>query len=263
MEFKQEIARGLLSIEAVFLRPEEPFTWASGIKSPIYCDNRLTLTAPDVRTMIENGLVQLIRANYPDCEVLMGTSTAGIAHAAIVGHLMDLPMGYVRGSAKDHGRTNQIEGKLIPGQKVVVVEDLISTAGSAVDTVKVLREAGAEVPPAGNCAQTILRVYAAELGLSEEQAAAIAANFGGGMKRGSVCGAVTAALMVLGAAGITDAASVQQFQTAFAQKHDGMLCCADLLKANMEKGGNKKAHCDGLILESIELIDKLMEAEGK
>ena len=145
MEFKQEIARGLLSIEAVFLRPEEPFTWASGIKSPIYCDNRLTLTAPDVRTMIENGLVQLIRANYPDCEVLMGTSTAGIAHAAIVGHLMDLPMGYVRGSAKDHGRTNQIEGKLIPGQKVVVVEDLISTAGSAVDTVKVLREAGAEV----------------------------------------------------------------------------------------------------------------------
>ena len=135
MEFKQEIARGLLSIEAVFLRPEEPFTWASGIKSPIYCDNRLTLTAPDVRTMIENGLVQLIRANYPDCEVLMGTSTAGIAHAAIVGHLMDLPMGYVRGSAKDHGRTNQIEGKLIPGQKVVVVEDLISTAGSAVDTV--------------------------------------------------------------------------------------------------------------------------------
>ncbi len=145
MEFKQEIARGLLSIEAVFLRPEEPFTWASGIKSPIYCDNRLTLTAPDVRTMIENGLVQLIRANYPGCEVLMGTSTAGIAHAAIVGHLMDLPMGYVRGSAKDHGRTNQIEGKLIPGQKVVVVEDLISTAGSAVDTVKVLREAGAEV----------------------------------------------------------------------------------------------------------------------
>lgn len=145
MELKQEIAKGLLSIEAVFLRPEEPFTWASGIKSPIYCDNRLTLTSPDVRTMVENGLVQVIKENYPDCEVLMGTSTAGIAHAAIVGHLMNLPMGYVRSSAKDHGRTNQIEGKLLPGQKVVVVEDLISTAGSAIDTVKVLREAGAEV----------------------------------------------------------------------------------------------------------------------
>lgn len=145
MELKQEIAKGLLSIEAVFLRPESPFTWASGIKSPIYCDNRLTLTAPDVRTMVENGLMQLIRTHYPDCEVLMGTSTAGIAHAAIVGHLMDLPMGYVRGSAKDHGRTNQIEGKLLPGQRVVVVEDLISTAGSAVDTVNVLREAGANV----------------------------------------------------------------------------------------------------------------------
>lgn len=129
-----------------------------------------------------------------------------------------------------------------------------------IEKAKALR---AQVPPAGNCAQTILRVYAAELGLSEEQAAAIAANFGGGMKCGSVCGAVTAALMVLGAAGITDAASALQFQTAFAQKHDGMLCCADLLKANMEKGGNKKAHCDGLILESIELIDKLMEPEGK
>lgn len=145
MNLKQEIAKGLLSIEAVFLRPEEPFTWASGIKSPIYCDNRLTLTSPDVRAMVENGLMQLIEENYPDCEVLMGTSTAGIAHAAIVGHLMELPMGYVRSSAKDHGRTNQIEGKLLPGQKVVVVEDLISTAGSAVDTVKVLREAGAEV----------------------------------------------------------------------------------------------------------------------
>lgn len=145
MELKKEIAKGLLSIEAVFLRPEEPFTWASGIKSPIYCDNRLTLTAPDVRTMVENGLVEVIRENYPECELVMGTSTAGIAHAAIVGHLMDIPMGYVRSSAKDHGRTNQIEGKLLPGQKVVVVEDLISTAGSAVDTVKVLREAGAEV----------------------------------------------------------------------------------------------------------------------
>ena len=145
MELKKEIAKGLLSIEAVFLRPEEPFTWASGIKSPIYCDNRLTLTAPDVRTMVEHGLMQVVQENYPDCEVLMGTSTAGIAHAAIVGHLMDLPMGYVRSSAKDHGRTNQIEGKLLPGQKVVVIEDLISTAGSAIDCVKVLREAGAEV----------------------------------------------------------------------------------------------------------------------
>lgn len=145
MDLKKEIAKGLLSIEAVFLRPEEPFTWASGIKSPIYCDNRLTLTAPDVRTMVENGLAEVIRENYPECELVMGTSTAGIAHAAIVGHLMDIPMGYVRSSAKDHGRTNQIEGKLLPGQKVVVVEDLISTAGSAGDTVKVLREAGADV----------------------------------------------------------------------------------------------------------------------
>ena len=145
MDLKKEIAKGLLSIEAVFLRPEEPFTWASGIKSPIYCDNRLTLTAPEVRTKVEEGLVQTVKENYPDCEVLMGTSTAGIAHAAIVGHLMNLPMGYVRSSAKDHGRTNQIEGKLLPGQKVVVIEDLISTGGSAIDTVKVLREAGAEV----------------------------------------------------------------------------------------------------------------------
>lgn len=142
---KTEIAKGLLSIEAVFLRPNEPFTWASGIKSPIYCDNRLTLTAPAVRTMIENALVATIREHYPECEVVMGTSTAGIAHAAIVGHIMDIPMGYVRGSAKDHGRTNQIEGKLLPGQKVVVVEDLISTGGSAVDTVEVLRAAGADV----------------------------------------------------------------------------------------------------------------------
>ena len=145
MELKKEIAEGLLSIEAVFLRPEEPFTWASGIKSPIYCDNRLTLTAPEIRTKVEEGLVWTVKENYPDCEVLMGTSTAGIAHAAIVGHLMNLPMGYVRSSAKDHGRTNQIEGKLLPGQKVVVIEDLISTGGSAIDTVKVLREAGAEV----------------------------------------------------------------------------------------------------------------------
>ena len=142
---KSEIAKGLLSIEAVFLRPEEPFTWASGIKSPIYCDNRLTLTAPEVRTKVEEGLVTTIKEHYPECEVVMGTSTAGIAHAAIVGHLMNMPMGYVRGSAKDHGRTNQIEGKLLPGQKVVVVEDLISTAGSSIETVEVLRAAGADV----------------------------------------------------------------------------------------------------------------------
>ena len=145
MDRKREIAEGLLSIGAVFLRPEEPFTWASGIKSPIYCDNRLTLTAPEVRIKVEEGLKAVIEENYPEAEVLMGTSTAGIAHAAITGHLMGLPMGYVRGSAKDHGRTNQIEGKLEPGQKVVVVEDLISTAGSSIETVKVLREAGAEV----------------------------------------------------------------------------------------------------------------------
>lgn len=142
---KTEIAKGLLSIEAVFLRPEEPFTWASGIKSPIYCDNRLTLTAPEVRTKVEEGLSATIREHFPECEVVMGTSTAGIAHAAIVGHLMNIPMGYVRGSAKDHGRTNQIEGKLLPGQKVVVIEDLVSTGGSAVETVEVLRAAGAEV----------------------------------------------------------------------------------------------------------------------
>lgn len=142
---KSAIAKSLLSIEAVFLRPEDPFTWASGIKSPIYCDNRLTLTAPEVRTQIEEGLVATIKEHYPDCEVVMGTSTAGIAHAAIVGHLMNIPMGYVRGSAKDHGRTNQIEGKLLPGQKVVVIEDLISTGGSAIETVEVLRAAGAEV----------------------------------------------------------------------------------------------------------------------
>ena len=142
---KQRIAKDLLSIGAVFLRPEQPFTWASGIKSPIYCDNRLTLTAPRVRDDIENGLAEVIRREYPEVEVLMGTATAGIAHAAITAHLMDLPMGYVRSGAKDHGRGNQIEGKLEPGQKVVVVEDLISTAGSCVDTVKALREAGAEV----------------------------------------------------------------------------------------------------------------------
>lgn len=141
----QTIAHDLLSIRAVFLRPQEPFTWASGIKSPIYCDNRLTLTAPEVRTHVEEGLRALIEANYPDVEVLMGTSTAGIAHAAITGHLMGLPMGYVRSGAKDHGRGNQIEGKLEKGQKVVVVEDLISTGGSVIEVVDALREAGAEV----------------------------------------------------------------------------------------------------------------------
>ena len=142
---KKKIAKQLRSIGAVFLRPEAPFTWASGIKSPIYCDNRLTLTAPEVRTDIENGLCSLIKDNYPDCEVLMGTSTAGIAHAAICGHILGLPMGYVRSGAKDHGRANQIEGKLEKGQKVVVVEDLISTGGSVIEVVNVLREAGAEV----------------------------------------------------------------------------------------------------------------------
>ncbi|MBR3274219.1 MAG: orotate phosphoribosyltransferase [Clostridia bacterium] len=139
------IAKDLLSIGAVFLRPDQPFTWASGIKSPIYCDNRLTLTAPAVRNDVENGLAEVLRREYPDVEVLMGTSTAGIAHAAIVGHLMNLPMGYVRSGAKDHGRGNRIEGKLEPGQKVVVVEDLISTAGSCIEVVEALREAGAEV----------------------------------------------------------------------------------------------------------------------
>ena len=139
------IAKDLLSIKAVFFRPEEPFTWASGIKSPVYCDNRLTLTAPKVRTDVETGLAQLIKENYPDVEVLMGTSTAGIAHAAITGHILGLPMGYVRSGAKDHGRQNQIEGKLEKGQKVVVVEDLISTGGSVIEVVNVLREAGADV----------------------------------------------------------------------------------------------------------------------
>ena len=139
------IAKDLLSIKAVFFRPEEPFTWASGIKSPVYTDNRLTLTAPKVRTDVENGLATLIKEHYPDVEVLMGTSTAGIAHAAITAHIMGLPMGYVRSGAKDHGRQNQIEGKLEKGQKVVVVEDLISTGGSVIEVVNVLREAGAEV----------------------------------------------------------------------------------------------------------------------
>ena len=139
------IAKDLLSIQAVFFRPEEPFTWASGIKSPVYCDNRLTLTAPAVRNDVENALAETIRREYPEVEVLMGTSTAGIAHAAIVGHIMGLPMGYVRSGSKDPGRQNQIEGRLEKGQKVVVVEDLISTGGSVIEVVNVLREAGADV----------------------------------------------------------------------------------------------------------------------
>ena len=144
-DIQKLIAKDLLSIKAVFFRPNEPFTWASGIKSPVYCDNRLTLTSPKVRTDVEQSLAETIRREYPDAEVLMGTSTAGIAHAAITAHLMDLPMGYVRSGAKDHGRQNQIEGKLEKGQKVVVVEDLISTGGSVIEVVNVLREAGAEV----------------------------------------------------------------------------------------------------------------------
>ena len=142
---KQLIAEDLLKIKAVFLRPNEPFTWASGIKSPIYCDNRLTLSDTQVRNDVENCLAQLIKEHYPQAEVLMGTSTAGIAHAAITATILDLPMGYVRSGAKDHGRGNQIEGKLLPGQKVVVVEDLISTGGSCIEVVNVLREAGADV----------------------------------------------------------------------------------------------------------------------
>ena len=139
------IAKDLLRIRAVFFRPEEPFTWASGIKSPVYCDNRLTLTAPEVRDDVEYGLMETVKEYYPEAEVLMGTSTAGIAHAAITAHLMGMPMGYVRSGAKDHGRKNQIEGRLEPGQKVVVIEDLISTGGSVLEVVEVLREAGADV----------------------------------------------------------------------------------------------------------------------
>ena len=142
---EKSIAKDLLSIGAVFLRPEQPFTWASGIQSPIYCDNRLTLSAPAVRNLVEAGLASLIQEHFPQCEALMGTSTAGIAHAAITATLLGLPMGYVRGEAKSHGRTNRIEGRLIPGTKVVVIEDLISTGGSAVEVVQALREAGAEV----------------------------------------------------------------------------------------------------------------------
>ena len=142
---EKKIAKDLLSIGAVFLRPEQPFTWASGIKSPIYCDNRLTLTAPVVRGHVEAGLAEIVRTKFPEAEVLMGTSTAGIAHAAITATILDLPMGYVRSGSKDHGRGNRIEGRLEKGQKVVVIEDLISTGGSVLDTVAALREAGAEV----------------------------------------------------------------------------------------------------------------------
>ena len=145
MTREELIAKDLLKIEAVFLRPEDPFTWASGIKSPIYCDNRLTLFYPNVRNDVENALAELIREKYPECEAIMGTSTAGIAHAAIVADILELPMRYVRASAKDHGRNNRIEGRVLPKQKVVVIEDLISTAGSCVEVVEALREAGAEV----------------------------------------------------------------------------------------------------------------------
>ena len=141
----RQIAKNLLNIGAVFLRPDEPFTWASGIKSPIYCDNRLTLTAPDARKVVEEGFVELIGKKYPDCQALFGTATAGIAHAAITAYIMGLPMGYVRSGSKDHGRGNRIEGKVEPGEKVVVVEDLISTAGSAIDAAEALREEGAQV----------------------------------------------------------------------------------------------------------------------
>lgn len=142
---KNLVAELLLETEAVFLRPDEPFTWASGIKSPVYCDNRLTLTAPKARNVIEQAIADTVKTEYPEAEILMGTSTAGIAHAAIAAHILGLPMGYVRGSAKDHGRGNRIEGRLMPGQKTVVIEDLISTGGSVLDTVEALRQAGAEV----------------------------------------------------------------------------------------------------------------------
>ena len=142
---KKEIAKGLLEIEAVFLRPDDPFTWASGIKSPIYCDNRLILTAPEMRNKVENAIAETVKAEYPEAEVLMGTSTAGIAHAAIAAHILGIPMGYVRSGAKDHGRNNRIEGRLEKGQKVVVIEDLISTGGSVIEVVEALREAGADV----------------------------------------------------------------------------------------------------------------------
>ena len=142
---REQVAELLLETEAVFLRPDEPFVWASGIKSPVYCDNRLTLTAPQARNIIEQAIADTVKSEYPEAEILMGTSTAGIAHAAIAAHILGLPMGYVRGAAKDHGRGNRIEGRLLPGQKTVVIEDLISTGGSVLDTVEALRQAGAEV----------------------------------------------------------------------------------------------------------------------
>jgi orotate phosphoribosyltransferase len=145
MSIARKVAENLLKIKAVFLRPDQPFTWASGIKSPIYCDNRLILTAPEARDVVENAIAETVKKEYPDAEALFGTSTAGIAHAAIAGHILGMPMGYVRGSSKDHGRNNKIEGKLEPGTKVVVIEDLISTGGSCIDVVESLREAGAEV----------------------------------------------------------------------------------------------------------------------
>jgi len=145
MEISKKVAECLLKIKAVFLRPDEPFTWASGIKSPIYCDNRLILTAPEERDVVENAIAETVKREYPEAEALFGTSTAGIAHAAIAGHILGMPMGYVRGSSKDHGRNNKIEGKLEPGTKVVVIEDLISTGGSCIDVVEALREAGAIV----------------------------------------------------------------------------------------------------------------------
>ena len=145
MSIAKKVAENLLKIKAVFLRPDQPFTWASGIKSPIYCDNRLILTSPEARDVVENAIAETVKKEYPDAEALFGTSTAGIAHAAIAGHILNMPMGYVRGSSKDHGRNNKIEGKLEPGTKVVVIEDLISTGGSCIDVVDSLREAGAEV----------------------------------------------------------------------------------------------------------------------
>ena len=145
MNVKREVAQELLRIQAVFLRPDQPFTWASGIKSPVYCDNRLVLSDTAARNIVENAIAETIKAEYPECEILMGTATAGIAHAAIAAHILGLPTGYVRSGAKDHGRNNRIEGRLEPGAKVVIVEDLISTAGSCIETAAALREAGAEV----------------------------------------------------------------------------------------------------------------------
>ncbi|MCD7768589.1 MAG: orotate phosphoribosyltransferase [Oscillospiraceae bacterium] len=165
---ENQIAKALLSIQAVFLRPGEPFTWASGIKSPIYCDNRLILTAPAVRELVENALADTVKSAYPEAEVLMGTATAGIAHAAIAGHILGLPMGYVRSGAKDHGRQNRIEGRLEPGQRVVVIEDLISTAGSCIEAAQALREAGAEVLGIAS-----IFTYGMKAGLEKLQAAGL------------------------------------------------------------------------------------------